>query len=104
MSDNSLDPLVYGGGQVLPVMAETGVDNFYAARDVIMANEYELVMLKPGELGPDQPNTAVVMTFKGRDDGEKGSKAVTVVFTTEMARHIIANLRSQYVKIPIENR
>lgn len=98
------DPLFYGGGQATPIISEEGVSVQYVAEGIILANEFELSVAKPGELDAAQDQPAWLITFKGRANLSRELTAVTLVCDTAMATALIKTMRLKLTQLPIQFR
>lgn len=98
------DPLFYGGGQAMPVISNEGVSQQYIAADIILSNEFEVSVAKPGELDAAQDEPAWIITFKGRTNLGRELSAVTIVCDTKMATALIKSMRLKLTQVPVEFR
>jgi hypothetical protein len=98
------DKLLYGGGDQVTLLSVNGVDEEFLAKDILLAAEFSMAVLAPGELAENQDVPAFLLTAKGRRNGSKALSAVTIVFEPEMAVALIKALRKKYIEIPIAHR
>lgn len=100
------DKILYGGGGEVITVLPNGMDFDvqYVAPQILLSNQFELVVVAPKELSPEQEEPAFLATFKGRDNGSKAMGAVTVVFTAEMAHALFKSLNLKWRELPIEFR
>ncbi len=101
---SEFDRLAHGGGDVVPVISDGGVSEFFFAEDVVLSNEFRMDVLAPNQLGDNQDRPACLITFLGRDAKSKGVKAVTVVMEPEGWNALLKGLRAKYGQIPLEYR
>jgi hypothetical protein len=98
------DEIFYGGGTAAPIIGQDGVSKQYVAKNIILSDEFELAVAKPGELDENQDRPAFILTVKGVDNTTRAMAAVTLVFDPRMAEAIIKLTRQKYTEIPIEHR
>jgi hypothetical protein len=98
------DKVLYGGGDKLTLMMPDGLDEQYITADILLSNEFELAVVAPGQLDPDQKEPAFLITFKGRSNNTRGLTARTLVFNPEMAYALFKSLNQRWRELPIEFR
>jgi len=98
------DPILYGEGQNIPILSEEGMSTQFIPDSIILSNEFEMAVAKPGELDEAQDRAAWLITFKGRANMSKGMAAVTIVCDTDMITALIKSMRAKLVQIPIAHR
>jgi hypothetical protein len=98
------DKFMFGEGEKLTLMMPDGLDEQYISSDVLLTNEFEMAVVAPGELDPDQEEPAFLVTFKGRSNNTRGLTARTLVFTPEMAHALFKSLNKKWRELPVEFR
>ena len=98
------DVIIHGGGEAHLLLTPEGIDDFYIARQVVLANEVSVATVARGELGPAQQSAAFLVTFQGRLNEQKKMIATTLVFEPDMALALWKALRQKYIEIPIDQR
>lgn len=98
------DNAVLYGGHVEPVINEQGMSTQHVALDILLTNEFDMLLLKPGELGPEQTDPAYLMTFRGRGNNSTELQAITLICDAQMGRALMKALSAKWQEIPIELR
>ena len=99
-----LEPLIYGGGQMMPV-GENG-ELFYVAEGALLVETFDFIVGLASNLdtGEQADKAHAFVTFNGRINKQKSAGSTTVILDYPSLLSLIKAAKRLAVSVPIEYR